>query len=167
MVGNILGFTISSLSVLISTKAWRHFMTSVSHSNRNVHTQVKQGFHWQATQCAIIGLLTAAKSIWTILPISLVCYGSGNGFLLLLFPISRVTLLKSSTLGIPWCSSGWEQRREVPGGSVVKNPPANAGDIKTWVWSLGQDPQKRKWQPSPVFLPGDPYGQRSLAGYSP
>ena len=88
---------------------------------------------------------TLAKSIWTILLISLVCYGSGNDFLLLLLPKSRGTLLKSSTLGIPWCSSGWEWRREFPGGSVVKNPPANAGDIKTWVWSLGQeDPQKKK-----------------------
>ena len=23
------------------------------------------------------------------------------------------------------------------------------------------------WQPAPVFLPGEPHGQRSLAGYSP
>ena len=26
---------------------------------------------------------------------------------------------------------------------------------------------KRKWQPTPVFLPGECHGQRSLAGYSP
>ena len=26
---------------------------------------------------------------------------------------------------------------------------------------------RRKWQPTPVFLPGEPQGQRSLAGYSP
>ena len=25
----------------------------------------------------------------------------------------------------------------------------------------------RKWQPTPAFLPGKSYGQRSLAGYSP
>ena len=25
----------------------------------------------------------------------------------------------------------------------------------------------RKWQPTPVFLPGEFHGQRSLAGYSP
>ena len=25
----------------------------------------------------------------------------------------------------------------------------------------------RKWHPTPVFLPGEPHGQRSLAGYSP
>ena len=28
-------------------------------------------------------------------------------------------------------------------------------------------PWRRKWNPTPVFLPGEPYGQRSLAGYSP
>ena len=28
-------------------------------------------------------------------------------------------------------------------------------------------PWRRKWQLSPVFLPGESHGQRSLAGYSP
>ena len=27
--------------------------------------------------------------------------------------------------------------------------------------------RRRKWQPTPVFLPGESHGQRSLAGYSP
>ena len=26
---------------------------------------------------------------------------------------------------------------------------------------------RRKWQPTPAFLPGDSHGQKSLAGYSP
>ena len=33
-----------------------------------------------------------------------------------------------------------------------------------WVRKI---PWRRKWQPTPVFLPGDPHGQRSLVGYSP
>ena len=33
-----------------------------------------------------------------------------------------------------------------------------------WVWKI---PWSRKWQPTPVFLPGESHGQRSLAGYSP
>ena len=48
------------------------------------------------------------------------------------------------------------------GGSVIKkkkkkkNSPANAGDIRDmglipWV---GKIPGRRKWQPTPVFLPG-------------
>ena len=28
-------------------------------------------------------------------------------------------------------------------------------------------PWRRKWQPTPVFLPGKSHGQRSLVGYSP
>ena len=30
-----------------------------------------------------------------------------------------------------------------------------------------EDPLEKEWQPIPVFLPGKPHGQRSLAGYSP
>ena len=29
---------------------------------------------------------------------------------------------------------------------------------------LGRSPWRRKWQPTPVFLPGESHGQRSLAG---
>ena len=28
-------------------------------------------------------------------------------------------------------------------------------------------PWSRKWQPTPVFLPGESHGQKSLAGHSP
>ena len=39
---------------------------------------------------------------------------------------------------------------------------------ETPVGSLGQeDPLKEEMQPTPVFLLGKSYGQRSLAGYSP
>ena len=48
------------------------------------------------------------------------------------------------------------------GGSLVKNSLAKQ---ETWVRSLGQeDPLRRKWQPTPVFLPGETQGQRSLVG---
>ena len=50
------------------------------------------------------------------------------------------------------------------GGSVVKNPPAMQ---ETWIRPLGQIPWRRKWQPTPIFLPGEFHGQRSPAGYSP
>ena len=32
---------------------------------------------------------------------------------------------------------------------------------------VGKIPWRRKWQPTPVFLPGKFHGQRSLAGYKP
>ena len=63
-----------------------------------------------------------------------------------------------SFLQEPWCS------RAFP-GSVVKNPPAKQ---ETWVRSLGgEDPLRRKWQTTPVFLSGECHGQRSMVGYSP
>ena len=33
-----------------------------------------------------------------------------------------------------------------------------------WVRKI---PWRRKWQPTPVFLPGKSHGQRGLLGYSP
>ena len=53
-----------------------------------------------------------------------------------------------------------------PDGSVVKNLPANTGDIKdtSSIPESGKMPWRRKWQPTPVFLPGESNGQRSLAG---
>ena len=39
---------------------------------------------------------------------------------------------------------------------------------ETRVRSLGrEDPQRRKWQPTPVLLPGKSHGLRSLVGYRP
>ena len=32
---------------------------------------------------------------------------------------------------------------------------------------VGKIPWRREWQPTPVFLPGESQGQRSLVGYSP
>ena len=53
-----------------------------------------------------------------------------------------------------------------PGGAVVKSPPASAG-----VWGLipgsGRSPGEREWLPTPVLLPGEFHGQKSLVGYSP
>ena len=50
---------------------------------------------------------------------------------------------------------------------VVKNPSAYAGDIKDRFDPWVGIPWRRAWQPTPVFLPGESCGQRSLAGYSP
>ena len=52
-----------------------------------------------------------------------------------------------------------------PGGSAVKNhQQGRRCRFDPWV---GKNPWRRKWQPTPVFLPGESHGQRSLAGYSP
>ena len=53
-----------------------------------------------------------------------------------------------------------------PGGSVVQNLLANAGDMGS-IPGLGRFPGVGNWQPTSAFLPGKSRGQRSLAGYSP
>ena len=50
-----------------------------------------------------------------------------------------------------------------PAGPDSKESARSAGDLS----SSGKIPWRRKWQPTPVFLPGKFHGQRSLAGYSP
>ena len=49
---------------------------------------------------------------------------------------------------------------------MVKNLPANAGDLRDSGSWVGKIPWRRKWQPTTVSLPGKSHGQRSLAGYS-
>ena len=36
-----------------------------------------------------------------------------------------------------------------------------------WLWCSYPSKWRRKWQPTPVFLPGEFHGQRSLVGHSP
>ena len=49
---------------------------------------------------------------------------------------------------------------------LVKESTCNAGDPGS-IPGSGRFPWRRKWQPSPVSLPGKSHGQRSLVGYSP
>ena len=51
-----------------------------------------------------------------------------------------------------------------PGGSEVKASASNVGDPGS---IPGKIPWRRKWQSTPVFLPGESHGRRSLVGYSP
>ena len=57
-----------------------------------------------------------------------------------------------------------------PGGSPRwlggKESACKAGD-SSLIPGLGRCPWRRKWQPTPVFLPGKSHEQKSLAGFSP
>ena len=53
---------------------------------------------------------------------------------------------------------------DIPVGSAVKTLPVSRRPrFDPWV---GKIPQRREWLPTPVFLPGEFHGQRSLVGYS-
>ena len=53
-----------------------------------------------------------------------------------------------------------------PGGSEVKVSAWNVGDPGL-IPGSGRSPGEGKWQPTPVLLPGESHGGRSLVGYSP
>ena len=53
-----------------------------------------------------------------------------------------------------------------PGGSEVKASACKVGDPGS-ILGLGRFPWRRKWQATPVFLPGESHGGRSLVGYNP
>jgi len=53
-----------------------------------------------------------------------------------------------------------------PGGSDGKVSACNAEDLDS-IHGSGISSWRRKWQPTPVLLPGKFHGWRSLVGYSP
>ena len=50
---------------------------------------------------------------------------------------------------------------------MVKNLPANAGDVEDAGLIPGSERSPGGGNGNPVFLPGESHGQRSLVGYSP
>ena len=63
--------------------------------------------------------------------------------------------LKYSQSGLPWWHSGKE--------SACQCRRCRRHWFDPWVRKILW---RRKWQPTPVFLPGEFHGQRSMAGYS-
>ena len=68
---------------------------------------------------------------------------------------------------LPTNVSSRQPKGGFPGNSVVNNPPANVGRRHRFDPCVGKIPLRRKWQPTPVFLPAESHGQRSLVSYSP
>ena len=64
--------------------------------------------------------------------------------------------------------SSWETKREKSflhsSDSEESTCQCRRPGFNPWVWKI---PWRGPWQPTPVFLPGESHGQRSLVGYSP
>ena len=72
-----------------------------------------------------------------------------------------------------WTCPGGAAAQWIPEalGSLLQSPEWSRNCLQSrrpgfypWVRKI---PWRREWQPTPVFLPGESHGQRSLAGYSP
>ena len=55
---------------------------------------------------------------------------------------------------------------DFPGGTVGKQSICQCRRPGFPLW-VSKIPWRRGWQPTPVFLPGESHGYRSLVGYSP
>ena len=53
-----------------------------------------------------------------------------------------------------------------PSGSDGEESAYNAEDPGS-IPGSGRHPGEREWLPTPAFLPGESYGQKSLMGYNP
>ena len=62
-----------------------------------------------------------------------------------------------------WLSDWTELNKTHP---TLLSSTKTVGLIQLYPWT-GKIPLRRKWQTTPVFLPGESHGQRSLVGYSP
>ena len=103
-------------------------------------------------------------SFWWGLPCCLI-----DNYLLVSFPHGRDTHTEKKFSDIS-SYKGTNPVMGFPGGSVVKNLPANAGHacrIPRFDPCIGRSSWRRKWQPIPVFLPRMSHGQRSLEGHGP
>ena len=64
-------------------------------------------------------------------------------------------------------AQSWTRLKQLSSSSSDgKEYTCNAGDPGFDPW-VGKTPWRRKWQPTPVLLPGEFHGRRSLVGYSP
>ena len=81
-------------------------------------------------------------------------------------PLRHPGNLTNKCFSIDYLMNEWDLCTEgFSGDSAVKNLPVNTGDEASPC--NVKIPWRRKWWPTPVFLPGKSHGQRSLEWYSP
>ena len=95
----------------------------------------------------------------------LVSWGSVFGFLCYFWVAILEDGFPGVLYGLPAYNTGYVGSIQgFPGGPEVKNLPAiRRHRFDPWVRKI---PCRRAWQLTPVFLPGESHGQRSLVGYS-
>ena len=74
----------------------------------------------------------------------------------------NLALLGSKGLSQEWAHISWLVHPVLTYWSV----PHDSKEEKIQLPWVGKIPWRRKWQPTPVFLPGESHGQRSLEGYN-
>ena len=124
---------------------------------------------WQLQDCSLL----ASSVFWWIRLGELCKFPDGRDWQWGKLGLALVGRAMFSKVLIQLSADGWSCTPSLPRGSqvalVVKNLPANAGDIRDTgsIPGSGRFPGGGHGKPTAVFLPGESHGQGSLAGYSP
>ena len=108
--------------------------------------------------CLIASRWTWANLVYTSSPPNLLCMAFST-MVVLAFQKDGAEMSSARLFLTEWAS-------QLGRSSGSKESACNAGDLGS-IPGLGRFPWRRKWQPTPVFLPGKSHGWRSPAGYSP
>ena len=90
-------------------------------------------------------------------------------FLLLYYDFNCYYVVLDLLLFVTLCvivNISYKWKGGLSGGLDSKESACNARD-QDLIPGLRRSPGERKWQPTPIFLPGESHGQRRLASYSP
>ena len=90
---------------------------------------------------------------WLHFHFSLSCIGEGNGNLL------QCSCLENPRDGGAWWAAVYGV---IQSWTWLKQLSSSSSRFDPWVRKISW---RREWQPTPVFLPGESHGQRSLADY--
>ena len=101
-----------------------------------------------------------SRKEWTKIRMSSFSVASASHFAIHFRPVNPVHSHRT-----PYMRCYCLEFRRLLCGSDSKESASNAEDLDFDPW-IGKISWRKEWQPTPVFLPGELHGQRSLVGYS-
>ena len=154
----------------LDTTEWLHFHFSLSctgEGNGNpLLENPRDGGAWWAAVSGVaqsrtrLKWLSSSSSLWSVSQALLQYTGHFRFCSGLKGHMVRNTTLRR------WINTNMYKEMGFPGGASGKEPICQCRRCG-FDPCIGKIPWRRAWQATPVFLPGESHGQRSLAGYSP